>query len=52
MNKTIKSYSNIAYEILNNNTRYKSNKEIISSLFIDNVKKGNVETVMSRLNGY
>lgn len=49
MNKTLKEYSEIAHNILNKESRYSSNKIIISSLFNRVLKKENVEAVKNRL---
>lgn len=49
MEKSLKEYAEIAHNILNNDSRYKSNKTIISSLFIRLIKKGDIETIKNRL---
>lgn len=49
MQKSFKEYANIAHNMLNNDSRYKSNKTIISNLFIKPIAKGDVETIKNRL---
>lgn len=46
---SLKKYSDIAHNILNNESRYKSNKNIISTLFNDSIKEGEIEVVKNRL---
>lgn len=49
MKKTLKEYAEISHTILNNESRYKSNKTIISNLFEQPIEKNNAEIVKNRL---
>jgi len=49
MVKSLLKYADIAHNILNNESRYNSNKTIISSLFNNAIEKGNIEAIKNRL---